>query len=143
MSLANGTRLRDCLCYGANAPTIPPFCLARRVGYKPPRGGHRSRLTFALTHLAAARKAGIRFAMKCLARPPLHKGARYGGDLPIFTALRHTPAHSNLADASKTIPPSRCASHLPLKREAWRRRNKGRSPSDSRNLSHVTGTINS
>ena len=50
-------------------PAIPPLCLARRAVYKPPRGGHRSRLTFALTHLAAARKAGIRFAMKCLARP--------------------------------------------------------------------------
>ena len=60
------------------APTIPPLCLTRRAVYKPPRGGHRSHLTFALTHLAAARKAGIRFAMKCLARPPLHKGARVG-----------------------------------------------------------------
>ena len=74
-------KLRPRTKYGRDwrfAPTIPPLCLTRRAVYKPPRGGHRSHLTFALTHLAAARKAGIRFAMKCLARPPLHKGARVG-----------------------------------------------------------------
>ena len=33
--------------------------------------GHRSGKTYALAHLASARKVGIHLAMKCLARPNL------------------------------------------------------------------------
>ena len=38
--------------------------------------GHRPHSANVLAHLAAARTAGVRCAMKCLARPPLRQGAK-------------------------------------------------------------------
>ena len=43
--------------------------LVRHIANKPPHCGHRSRLTYALTHLTSARTAGVRCAMNCLVRP--------------------------------------------------------------------------
>lgn len=47
--------------------------------------------------------------------PPLNKGAWEPINQHMFRETSNTtPAHSDFIDASKTIPPSRYASHLPL-----------------------------
>ena len=66
-----------CILFAFNT-SYPPFNVSP-PSRKSWRLGHRSGVTYALAHLAAARTAGVRCAMQCLARPPLRQGgARYG-----------------------------------------------------------------
>ena len=82
---------------------------------------------YALAHLAAARTAGVRCAMKCLARPPccrfpagasarlLHEpwqGARCGGARPVTGGTR--PVTGRIINCSFTLFPA----HQPLKMRA-------------------------